>query len=49
MLEVGASEEMKTGKKIPIPKKSKYQKIMNNYRAILISFTLSKVFESLIK
>ena len=48
MLEVGASEEMKTGRKIPIPNKSKDQKVMNNYRGILISSTLSKIFESLI-
>ena len=48
MLEVGASEEMKTGRKIPIPKKSKDQKVMNNYRGILISSTLGKIFESLI-
>ena len=48
MLDVGASEEMKTGKKIPIPKKAKDQKDMNNYRGILMSSTLGKVFESLI-
>ena len=48
MLDVGVSEEMKTGKKIPIPKKSKDQKDMNNYRGILISSTFGKVFESLI-
>ena len=48
MLDVGVSEEMKTGKKIPIPKKSKDQKDMNNYRGILISSTFGKVFEALI-
>ena len=48
MLDVGVSDEMKTAEKIPIPKKSKDQKDMNNYRGILISSSLCKVFESLI-
>ena len=45
---LGVRDEMKTGKKIPIPKKSKDQKDMNNYRGILISSTFGMVFESLV-
>ena len=48
MLEEGASKVMKTGKKIPIPKKAKDSTLMTNHRGITIASTLGKIYESIL-
>ena len=44
MLHSGACPEMKTGRKVPIPKKNKDVSSMQNFRGITISSTLGKFF-----
>ena len=48
MMLYGASTEMKTARKIAIPKKGKDPSLMSNYRGINIGSTLGKIFEKLI-